>query len=165
MSRLGEMLPRHRNTFLIALLTVTLILSRSAATNGSSPTVEIPVIEAAAAAISGIESFRQQRDQEETADMTVLENLVNLEQLDAQTREEAAGRLQTIIYARQLQRAVEGLLVGSSLYPCAAVLQSGVLSIVTEKTMITERDTALVLTLAADLGGIQPENVRIICCK
>ena len=164
MSRIGEMLTRHRNTFLIALLTVTLILSRNAST-GSSPTVKIPVIETTSAAISGIESFRQQRDQGEMADITVLENLVNLEQLDAQTREEAAKRLQTITEARQVQRAVESALVGSSLYPCAAMLHSGVLSIVTEKAKITERDTALVLTLAADLGSIQPENVRIICCK
>ena len=166
MSRLGDLLTRHRNTFLMALLIVTLILgSHSSSGNPEAATVSIPVVETAAASVSAVESFRQQRDQSVRADIAALERLIDQEALDAQTRQDAAERLQAIIDARQVQSAIEGALTGSSLYPCAAVLQGGILSIVTEKSTVTDRDAALVMTLAADHGGIAPEDVRIICGK
>lgn len=166
MSRLGDLLTRHRNTFLAALLIVTLILgSHSHSDDQAVTTVSIPVVETASASVSAVESFRQQRDQAARADIAALERLIGQDHLDEQTRLGAAERLQTIIDARQVQLAIEGALTMSSLYPCAAVLQDGILSIVTEKSAITERDAALVMTLAADHGGIAPEDVRIICGK
>lgn len=166
MSRLADLLTRHRNTFLLALLIVTLILgSHSRSDDPASATVSIPVAETAAASVSAVERFRQQRDQAVRADIAALERLIAQENLDEKTRQDAAERLQAIIDARQVQTAIEGALTGSSLYPCAAVLQGGILSIVTEKSTVTDRDAALVMSLAADHGGTAPEDVRIICGK
>lgn len=166
MSRLGDLLTQHRNTFLVALLIVTLILGSHARSNDSAAAmVNIPVTETAAASVSALEIFRQQRDQAARADIAALERLIAQGDVDDKTRTDAAERLQGIIDTRQVQTAIEGALTGSSLYPCAAVLQGGILSIVTEKSTVTDRDAALVMSLAADHGGIAPEDVRIICGK
>lgn len=166
MKTFGDLLTRHKNTFLMALLAATLVLgSQTGNDQARATTVDIPVTETAAEALSDLESFRQQRDQAIRADIAALERLIAQETLDEPTRQQAADMLQEIVGKRQLQTSIEGALSGSSLYPCAAVYQGGILTLVTEKDTVTERDTALVMTLAAEHGGIAPEDVRIICGK
>lgn len=164
MNRLGEFLTKHRNMLLISLVAAAMLIGHFSP-DDQPVTVDIPVIETAAAVTDPVESFRQRRNLAESADIAALEQLVGRDDLDEQTRRKAAERLQSIVDARQIQSAIEGALVTSSLYPCAVVLEGGILSIVTEKSAVTDRDTALVLSLAADLGGIKPEDVRIICGK
>lgn len=166
MKTICDLLTRHKNTFLVALLAATLVLgSQTGKNRAKATTVDIPVTETAAEALSNLESFRQQRDQAIRADIAALERLIAQETLDEPTRQQAANMLQEIIGKRQLQTSIEGALSSSSLYPCAAVYQGGILTLVTEKGTVTERDTALVMTLAAAHGGIAPEDVRIICGK
>lgn len=166
MKTFGDLLTRHKNTFLMALLAATLVLgSQTGKYRAKATIVDIPVKETAAEALSALESFRQQRDQAIRADIAALERLIAQETLDEPTRQQAADMLQEIVGKRQLQTSIEGALSGSSLYPCAAVYQGGILTLVTEKDTVTERDTALVMTLAAEHGGIAPEDVRIICGK
>lgn len=166
MKMIGELLTRHRNTFLLVLLASTLILgSRVNSGQNDSVTVEIPVTATAAQSLSPLEVFRQQREQTVRADISTLERLIAQEKVDAKTRQEAASKLQEIIHARQIQSAIEGALTCSSLYPCTAVYQGGILTVVTEKSTVTERDTALVITLAKEHGGISPEDLHIICGK
>lgn len=166
MKNVGDLLTRHRNTFLVVLLVSTLVLgNRAGSDRAKAITVDIPVMETAAATLSALDSFRQQRDQAVRADIAALEKLIAQDTLDDQTRQKAADMLQAIIDAREIQTAMEGALTFSSLHPCTAVYQGGILTIVTEKSTVTERDTALVMTLAAEHGCIAPENVRIICGK
>ena len=166
MKIIGELLTRHKNTFLVVLLVSTLALgSRTGSDRAKAITVDIPVTETASVTLSALESFRQQRDQALRADITALEKLIVQETLDEETRQQAADMLQGIVGARQIQTAIEGALTCSSLYPCAAVYQGGILTLVTEKGNVTERDAALVMTLANEHGGVAPENVRIICGK
>lgn len=165
MKILGELLTRHRNTFLLGVLVTTLVISGYAnreRVKAASATVDIPVREVSAQPLSALESYRQTRDQEALADIAALEKLIAQPTLDAATREDAAARLQEIIDARQAQSALEGALVGSSLYPCTAVVAGGSVTIVTEKATVTDKDSALVMTLAAAHAGVSPENVRII---
>lgn len=168
MDQLGKWLTKHRNAFLLGLLTITLVVSghanqqRVAAT---SSTVSIPVVETAAQPLSPLESCRQQRDQEALRDIAALEALVNQPLLDEATREAAADQLAILVSDRQAQSALESALSGSSLYPCVAVVSSGSVTIVTEKSAVTEKDSALVLTLAAAHAGVSPENVRIITAE
>lgn len=165
MNKLGELLTKHRNIFLSGLLTSTLIVSwyanRQQAT-ATSATVCIPVTETVASPLSPLESCRQQRDQEALRDMAALEALVNQPLLDESTREAAADRLQMIVDARQTQSALESAMSASSLAPCVAVVSGGNVTIVTEKDAVTDKDSALVLTLAEAHAGAKPENVRII---
>ena len=168
MNRLGELLTKHRNAFLLFLLVATLVVSgyanqRQAQT--ASATVDIPVTAVSAPPLSALETYRQQRDQESLADVAALEKLVAHSTLDEVTREAAAAQLQAIIDARQGQSALEGALTGSSLSPCVAVVSGGSVTIVTEKSAVTDKDTALVLTLAAAHIGAKPEDVRIITAK
>lgn len=74
-------------------------------------------------------------------------------------------QLQEIIANRQSQSALEGALAGSSLYPCAAVVSGGNVTIVTQKSTVTDKDSALVMSLAAAHAGVTPEKVRIITAK
>ncbi len=168
MKKLGEWLTRYRNAFLILLLAATIGISGYASQErlqAASVTVNIPVTEAAAKPLSTLESYRQQRDQESLTDMAALEKLCSQSSLDEATREAAAAQLQEIIANRQAQSALEGALTGSSLHPCVAVVAGGSVTIVTEKSAVTQKDSALVLTLAAAHAGVSAENVRIICTK
>ena len=165
MRKAGEMLTKYRNAFLLGLLLLTLILSGYAnheRLQAASSTVNIPVTEVLAAPADALESYRQQRDQDALADIAALEKLCAQTTLDDKTREDAAARLQVIIDNRQAQTALEGALTGSSLSPCVAVVQGESVTIVTGKATVTEKDSALVLTLAAAHVGAAPENVRII---
>lgn len=162
MNKLGELLTKHRNAFLLVLLVTTLAVSSLTGQPAVPATVDIPVTEAAAAPVSALQAYRMQRDQEALSDIAALEALIAQPLLDASTREDAAARLQEIIDCRQAQSAMEGALVSSSLGPCVAVLSNGSLTIVTEKAEITGKDSALVLTLAAAHTGVKPENIRII---
>ena len=165
MSNIGEMLTRHRNLFLLALLITTLAVSGYASRQRlqeRSATVDIPVTETVAQPQSALDRYRQQRDQEALSDIAALERLIAQATLDESTREAAAAQLQEIIDNRQAQSALEGALSGSSLYPCAAVVSGGSVTIVTQKSTVTDKDSALVMTLAAAHVGVAPENVRII---
>lgn len=162
MNRLGELLSKHRNAFLLMLLAAALALSSHAGQPAVPVTVDIPVMETAASPVSPLQSYRLQRDQETLADIAALEALISQPLLDASTREDAADRLQEIIDRRQAQNAMEGALVSSSLAPCVAVLANGSLTIVTQKADISSKDSALVLTLAAAHTGVSPENIKII---
>lgn len=164
----GELLTKHRNLFLLILLVATLLVSGIAnreRLEAASATVDIPVTEVSSRPSSALETYRQQRDADAQSDMAALSALCAQEQLDAQTREDAAARLQTITESRQAQSALEGALLGSSLYPCVAVVSDGSVTIVTEKSAVTDKDTALVLTLAAAHASVQPQDVRIITAK
>lgn len=168
MMKFGELLTKHRNAFLLLLLAVTLAVSgyaNQAQLQDASATVCIPVTEVSAPAISPLETYRQQRNQETLADMDALEKLISQTLLDEPTRDAAADHLREIVDKRQAQSSMEGALIGSSLYPCVAVVENGSLTIVTAKNTITQKDTALVLTLSAAHTGIPPENVRIITAE
>lgn len=168
MNKLGEGLTKHRNLFLLGLLLTTLAVSGFAQQErlrATPPTVEIPVTEVAAQPLSALDSYRQQRDQEAQSDIAALEKLIAQPTLDEDTREAAAAHLQEIIANRQAQSALEGALAVSSLYPCAAVVSGGNVTIVTQKSTVTDRDSALVMSLAAAHAGVTPEKVRIITAK
>ena len=166
MNRLGDLLTKHRNIFLAALLLTTLIVSGASQQERlRTSTVEIPVMAVSTPAVSALETYRQQRDADALADIAALEKLIAQPNLDAQTLNAAADQLQRIIDARQAQTALEGALSGSSLAPCVAVIAGDALTIVTDKAAITDKDSALALTLAAAHAGVRPENVRIITAE
>ena len=168
MNQLGQWLTKHRNAFLLGLLTLTLVVSGYAnqqRVTAASSTVSIPVMETATQPLSPLESCRQQRDQEALRDMAALETLINQPLLDEATREAAADQLAALVSNRQAQSALESALSGSSLHPCVAVVSNESVTIVTEKSAVTDKDSALVLTLAAAHVGTSPENVRIITAE
>lgn len=158
---MSTILTRHRNLLLLLLLGAVLIVS-CLQRDEAVPTVAIPVIETASAPVNAVEAFRVQRDQDTLADIAALEKLCALESSDHGLQSDAAAQLQAIIDARQAQSALEGALLGSSLSPCVAVVSGGCVSIVTGKQEITDKDAALVLSLAAAHTGTAPGNVRII---
>lgn len=168
MNKLGQLLTKHRNAFLVVLLAISLALSGYANQQRlltDATTVDIPVAEAFNQQTDPLERFRQERESSLHADVSALTALINQHELDANTREQAADQLQAIVDAHQAQKSLEGALVGSSLYPCIAVVQEGSLTIVTRKAELTQKDSALVMTLAAAHTGISPENIRIITAE
>ena len=165
MNKLGELLTRHRNAFLILLLTITLALGSLRQQPATPATVDIPVTAVSSQATTPLEAYRLQRDQDTLRDMAALEALVAQPLLETSTREDAAAHLQQIVDQRQAQSALEGALTNSSLGPCVVVIAGDSLTLVTAKTDITKKDSALVLTLAAAHTDVKPENIRIMTAK
>lgn len=168
MTKLLELLMKYRNLFLLSVLMITLAVSsyvHHQQMKDGTPTVDIPVTEVAAQAPSALEAFRQQRDQEALQDIAALEQLIAQVNVDEHTREAAAAQLREIIGNRQAQAALEGALLESSLSPCVAVVSGGNVTIVTQKSTVTGKDSALVISLAQAHAGAAPENVHIISAK
>lgn len=160
---MGNWIHNHRNLLLIALLTLTMTVSYlSNQHQAAAPTVAIPVVETTAVPFSPIEQFQQQRDTAALEDMSALQTLVNQPELDAQTRADAAAQLQRIVDHRQKESALEGALLQSGLYPCAAVVNEGSVTIVTEKATLSDGETALLLTMAELHAGVLPSGVRVV---
>lgn len=168
MKRLGELLTRHRNLILLLLLVCTLAVSSAANRERlaeTSAAVHIPVTSADSGSVSRLERYRQTRDEAYRTDLAALEALCAQAGLDERTREDAAVRMQTLIDCRQAQTALEGALLSSSLSPCVAVVAGGNVTIVTEKSAVTQADSALIMTLAQAHAGASPECIRIITAE
>ncbi|MBQ8201836.1 MAG: SpoIIIAH-like family protein [Clostridia bacterium] len=164
----ADYLTKHRNAFLLLLLLATLYASSMVNRDrieGSVQTVSIPVTESSAVPLSKLEAYRQQRDNATLADIAALQALCEQTTLEKQTREDAAQQLQDIISQRQAQLDLEGALLESDLSPCVAVVSSQSVTIVTEKASLTDRDSALVMTLAAAHTSVSPANVQIITAE
>lgn len=162
---MNNWLHKHRNMLLITLLALTLTVSCLANQHyleRITPTVSLPVMQTTQAPQSPIEQYREERDAAALKDMAALETLVNQADLDPQTRADAAAQLQRMVSQRQKQTALEGALVQSGVYPCAAMVEEGSVTIVTEKTDLSDGETALVLTMAQMHAGVLPSGVRVI---
>lgn len=167
LKHIGTMLERHRNTFLITLVTATFLIGilTSKDRHIDAQIVDIPVLAASSEVLSPIEAYRRQRDTDSLRDLAALETLITQHELDEEVRMQAADQLQQVVAQRQAQSAVEGALLNSSLSPCALVISSGSATLVTSKPAITQDDMALVLELCVVHAGIAPEQVRIITAE
>ena len=162
---MAEWIRKHRNLLLLTLLLTTMTVSyltNQRSMQESTPTVSLPVTQTTAAPASAIEKFRQSRDADALRDMAALETLVNQTNLDAQTRSDAAAQLQRMVDVRQKQTALEGALTQSGVYPCVTVVNEGSATIVTEKTDLSDGETALILTMAQVHADVPPSGVRVI---
>lgn len=165
MRKTGEFITRHKNLLLVLLLLATMAVSSLANQERiaqEAATVSLPVVEPVAEPAGKIELFRQQRDAASLQDMAALQSLVNQEQLDQQTRAEAAAQLQALVDAREKQLALEGSLLDSGLYPCVAVVSAGQVTVVTEKASLTDDETALLMTMAQLHAGALPAQVSVV---
>lgn len=165
MQKVGDFITRHRNLLLVLLLLATMVVSSLANQERlaqDAATVSLPVVEPSVEPVGRIELFRQQRDAASLQDMTALQTLVDQEQLDASTRTEAAAQLQALVDAREKQLALEGSLLESGLYPCVAVVSGGQVTIVTEKTDLSDSEAALLMTMAQTHTGASPSQVSVI---
>lgn len=168
MIKAGDFLTKHKNAFLGLILLLTLVISGLSARNrlAEAPSaISIPVVEAAASGLSPMDVFRQEREQTMREDMAALQALCDQDDLASTDRSDAASRLQSLVECREAQLAIEGALVQSSLSPCVAVVSPGKLTLVTGKASISERDTALVTTLAMTHAGVSPAGVQIITAE
>ena len=161
----GDFITRHKNLLLALLLLATMVvssLSNQERLGQEAATVSLPVVEPDVKPAGRIELFRQQRDAASLQDMAALQTLVDQSELDPQTRTEAAEQLRALVDAREKQLALEGALLESGLYPCAAVVSAGQVTIVTEKVSLSEDETALLMTMAQLHTGTPPAQVSVI---
>jgi len=168
MERIGNFLTRHRNLFMTALLLTTLCISSTSniqRLSAGGDVTALPVTAVHKPSGNAVAVFSAQRDSNHSQDVAALETLCVQENLDAETRRQAAAQLQEMIRCREAQSAIEKALENSSLAPCAAVVSGGSLTIVTEKTSFTDEDAALVMTLAKAHAGIAPADVRIMTAE
>ena len=165
---MGNWIRKHRNHLLICLLALTMTVSslvKERETPKATPTVSLPISETAAVPRSALDQYKETRDTDALRDMAALEVLINQEALDPQTRADAAAQLQHLVDRRQKQTALEGALSQSGIYPCAAVVDTGCVTIVTEKETLSEGETALVLTMAQLHADVMPSGVRVITAQ
>lgn len=165
MQKTGDFITRHRNLLLAMLLLATMLVSSLANQERlaqQATTVSLPVVEPIVEPAGKMELFRQQRDAAALQDIAALQTLVDQEQLDPQTRAEAAAQLQALVSARQKQQALEATLLESGLYPCVAVISGEQVTIVTEKADLTDHETALLMAMAQLHAGAAPSQVSVI---
>ncbi len=164
--KFAELLTKHRNLFLLILLMGTLCASSIANRHRleeAAETVSIPVISSGETeALSPLEAYRRARDQAYLSDKASLEALCAQDEIDRLLREDASEQLATLVAQHQSAIALEGALLSSELAPCVAVVTGHSVTIVTEKTELTDRDTALVLSLAKTHADASPGSVQII---
>ena len=168
MKRFGDFLTRHRNLFLLTLLLSTLCISSAAnqrRLEEAYPASTLPVMSVTGEPVQTVGAYVRERTSIYEQELIALQRLVDQEGLDGLTRQDAAEQLQEIIRNHEAQEAIETALTGSSLAPCAAVVQGGSLTIVTEQPAFTDADAALVMTLADAHAGIAPANVQIITAQ
>ena len=161
----GEWITRHRNLLLILLLLATMLVSSVANQERvarEAATVSLPVAEPYAEPAGRVEQFRQRRDAAALLDMAALQALVDQDKLDQQTRDEAAGQLRALVDAREKQLALEGSLLASGFAPCVAVVSAGQVTVVTEKTALTDDEAALLMAMAQLHAGARPSQVSVI---
>ncbi len=160
-----EFIRKHRNALLFLCMLITLAASwffTDRRLKEASVTVSLPVEQVSAPAASRLEEYRTRREENLLADLAALQALCDQENLAASTREDAARQLQQLVDTRQAQLALEGALVQSGLAPCVAVITQGSVTIVTEKTALSDGESALVMTLAQAHAGVEPAGVRVI---
>lgn len=161
-------LTRHRRLLLIALLSVTLLVSSTAnrrRLEQEAVVTSLPVVHTQSSAVTAVNAYIDERDAAHQRDVAALTALIAQEELDAQTRQAAADQLQALVHSRESQQALEAALASTSLAPCAAVVTGTNVTIVTAKTEITPEDSALVITLAAAHAGAAPGDVRILTAE
>lgn len=164
MRKFTAFLTRHRTLLLMCLMLATLAVCSTLnrlRLQGDTTLTSLPVKRTDSADAAPVTAYISQRDAAYQADVAALTALVNQSDLDSRTREEAAQQLQALVADHTGVSALEEALASTSLWPCAAVISSGSLTLITS-TQLTESDTALVLTLAQAHTGIAPEQVRIL---
>ncbi len=159
--RIGDFLERHRNAFLVLLVSCTFIVGTQVNRQEDVRMLSIPVA-APYAAEDAVEAYRARRDSAQLRDMAALEAILARDDADRNTRNAASAALADLVHAREASLAIEGALVTSSLSPCVAVVDAGLVTVVSEASAISERESALVIELAAVHAGIDAANVRII---
>lgn len=125
--------------------------------------LSLPVLTAAQEETDAFERFRQQREEERKADRASLEKLLERDDLDAQTLEDAAAALQRLVTWNEEELALEGALTKSRISPCLAVRSEGMVTVVTQKDSLSEGESALLLTLCEAHTGVSPKGVKVIC--
>lgn len=150
-------------TGMLALCVGALWILPAALERPAQEGLSLPVLTAAQEETDAFERFRQQREEERKADRASLEKLLERDDLDAQTLEDAAAALQRLVTWNEEELALEGALTKSRISPCLAVRSEGMVTVVTQKDSLSEGESALLLTLCEAHTGVSPEGVKVIC--
>ncbi|MBQ7850379.1 MAG: hypothetical protein IJ343_11695 [Clostridia bacterium] len=162
-----HLIQRHSNLILMLFLCTTLFVSsvlNQRRLADSTAAIALPVMKTQPA-VSAVAAYAEDRDAAYRRDIAALTALCSQENLDARTREDAAEALTQLVKDHAAQLALEDALSGSILAPCAAVVSSGSVTIVTQLTDISAEASALALTLAAAHAAAEPSDVRIVTAE
>ncbi len=160
-----EFILKHRNALLLLCLLVTLAASwffTNRRLTEAAATVSLPVEPVSAPVASHLDAFRARQEEAYRSDTAALQALCDQENLSSATREDAAAQLRRMVDTRQTQLALEGALAKSGVSPCVAVISPGSVTVVTEKTSLSDGESALVMTLAQAHAGVEPSGVRVM---
>lgn len=166
MKRIADLIVRHRQLLLIALLTATLVAGSTVnrkRLEAEALLTSLPVDRSTSAV--AVAAYVNERAAAHERDVAALTALIQQTDMDERTRQDAADTLQALVRSRESQQALEDALSATALAPCAAVVSGGSVTIVTAKSAITPEDSALVLALAQAHAGADPEDVRILTAE
>lgn len=153
---------RHRRMLLIALLSVTLLVSSEASRRQLQQDAVFTSLPIQRTYSSPAAAFAASCSDQHDRDVAALRALIDRDDIDDVTRNDAADLLASMISDRTRQRALEDALAATSLAPCAAVVTGDSVTLITGKERITPAESALVITLAALHCGAEAENIRIL---
>lgn len=168
MKTLAEFITRHRRMLLIALLSVTMLVSSALnrrRLEEDAVLTSLPVTQVPAGRSDPVSAYISGRDAAHQQDVEALSSLIARDDIDPLTRERAAEEMCELIRHREAQDALEAALASTDLAPCTAVVTDRAVTIVTGKTLLTPEDSALILTLAAAHADADPEDVHVMTAQ
>ena len=128
-----------------------------------SRAIVLPQAASQTEAVDTFAAYQTRRDEERKTDRAALEKLLERNDLDTASRQDATATLARIVDWNEQELALEGALTKSRLSPCIAVRSEGMVTVVTDRAELSEGESALLLTLCETHCGVSPEGVKVIC--
>ena len=144
-------------TAMVLALGTAWVLSRE---SGQS-TVSLPVLKQSAEELTPLEAWRGRKTTQRKEDMAALQALLDNKDADEAAKEDAAALLTRLVQWNEEETALEGALLNGGISPGAVIRSEGAVTIVTEKSALSDGERALLLTMAQTHTDVPPEGVRV----
>lgn len=95
-------------------------------------------------------------------DIQTLTALTQNNQIDSETRAQAAQRLSQMVADHQSEIGIEDALFEAGYQPCMVLLQNGSLTVMVTKDTLADTETVTILSICAAHTDIGIENIRIM---
>lgn len=105
---------------------------------------------------------REIREKAYQQDMEALNALLESENIDDGTRQQAQARLLQLIDEHQTELGIEEALVQAGYGVCMALCQNGALTVMVDREELSAADSAAILSLCVSHSDISVENIRIM---
>ncbi len=155
---------RFRLGVLAALLVVAAVLAFCAGAQQPVPeTGDLPAPTAPAPTAPPQNlTARQQREVAYQKDLSKLEALLQQENINEETKQQAALQMTRMVGWHQTELALEEALVSAGFAPCLVLMQNDALTVAVSASEVTAAQSAVILSICLAHTEVAAENIRIM---